>query len=61
MNTEIKTCEDCEEEVVMSFNSKGEFVRYKKMCPCLVEIMRLRRIGLKRRDDFMEARRKGAK
>ena len=40
--TETKICEDCGEEIVMLLDNKGMLIRYKKMCSCITEIMRLR-------------------
>ncbi len=46
---ETKTCEDCGKEVVVLLDKTGMLIRYEKMCPCLIEIMRLRG---KRADNF---------
>lgn len=53
MKIKTKTCEDCGESVVMLFEDKGKFIKYKKMCSCLTEIMRLRN---RRQSDFAKFR-----
>ena len=39
---ETKICPDCGKEVIMLIDKTGMLTHYKKMCPCIEEIMRLR-------------------
>ena len=39
---ETKICPDCGEEVIMLIDETGMLTQYKRMCPCIKEIMKLR-------------------
>lgn len=41
--TETKICPDCGEEVIMLIDKTGMLIRYEKMCPCIIEILELRK------------------
>ena len=39
---ETRICPDCNEEVITLIDKTGMLIRYEKMCPCIVEILKLR-------------------
>ncbi|MHA1302162.1 MAG: hypothetical protein ACTSPI_00470 [Candidatus Heimdallarchaeaceae archaeon] len=52
-----KICPDCKETIIMLLDKTGMLIRYKKMCPCLIEIMRLRDKRIKNFKERKNARR----